>query len=128
MTALILCGQFIFKSSEKSPFGALALGPIFAEAGFPPGVVQFVSGAAECGNALASHPRIAKISFTGSASVGRKIQDAANRSNFKRVTLELGGKSPAIVFPDAPMDVALQRYVSMSDGELVVARSADESL
>ncbi|OAL44487.1 aldehyde dehydrogenase [Pyrenochaeta sp. DS3sAY3a] len=98
---------FIFKSSEKSPLGALALGPLFVEAGFPPGVVQFLSGAGDAGAALASHHRIAKISFTGSGAVGRKIQDAATKSNLKRVTLELGGKSPAIVFPDAPMDVAL---------------------
>ncbi len=102
--------QFIFKSSEKSPIGLLALGPLFVEAGFPPGVVQFLSGFGETGAALASHPRIAKISFTGSTAVGRKIQDAATRSNLKRVTLELGGKSPAIVFADAPLEIALQGY------------------
>lgn len=101
--------QFIFKSSEKSPLGLLALGPLFVEAGFPPGVVQLLSGLGDTGAALASHNNIAKISFTGSAAVGRKIQDAATKSNLKRVTLELGGKSPAIVFPDAPWDVAVQR-------------------
>ena len=58
---------------------------------------------------MASHPRISKISFTGSAAIGRKVQEAATKSNMKRVTLELGGKSPAIVFPDAPMDVAVAR-------------------
>jgi aldehyde dehydrogenase (NAD+) len=86
------------------------LGSLFVEAGFPPGAVQFISGAGDAGAALASHQRFAKISFTGSGAVGRKIQDAATKSNLKRVTLELGGKSPAIVFPDAPMDVALPRY------------------
>ncbi|KAK3115289.1 hypothetical protein LTR53_005512 [Teratosphaeriaceae sp. CCFEE 6253] len=124
--ALAAGNTFIFKSSEKSPLGALALGPLFAEAGFPPGVVQFVSGAAECGSALASHPNIAKISFTGSAAVGRRIQDAATRSNFKRVTLELGGKSPAIVFPDAPMDIALQSVGNgflANSGQICVAGS-----
>ncbi|KAH6642756.1 aldehyde dehydrogenase [Boeremia exigua] len=105
--ALAAGNTFIFKSSEKSPFGALALGPLFVEAGFPPGVVQILSGAGAAGAALASHPKISKISFTGSAAVGRKVQEAATRSNLKRVTLELGGKSPAIVFPDAPMDIAV---------------------
>jgi aldehyde dehydrogenase (NAD+) len=100
--------KFIFKSSEKSPLGLLALGPLFAEAGFPPGVVQLLSGFGEAGAALASHQDVRKISFTGSATVGRKIQAAATRSNLKRVTLELGGKSPAIVFPDAALDVALK--------------------
>jgi len=75
----------------------------------PAGVVNFLSGAAETGTALASHHGIAKISFTGSAFVGKKVQEAATKSNLKRVTLELGGKSPSIVFPDAPMEVALQR-------------------
>ncbi|EMC95144.1 hypothetical protein BAUCODRAFT_527683 [Baudoinia panamericana UAMH 10762] len=124
--ALAAGNTFIFKSSEKSPLGALALGPLFAEAGFPSGVVQFVSGAAECGNALASHPQIAKISFTGSTSVGRKIQDAATRSNMKRVTLELGGKSPAIVFPDAPIDIALRSVGNgflANSGQICVAGS-----
>lgn len=94
----------------------LALGPLFVEAGFPPGVVQLLSGFGDTGAALASHPRISKISFTGSATVGRKIQEAATKSNLKRVTLELGGKSPAIVFPDAPLDVALRRYSDSSIG------------
>lgn len=56
---------------------------------------------------MASHKLISKLSFTGSASVGKKIQEAAARSNLKKVTLELGGKSPAIVFADAPMEVAV---------------------
>jgi len=72
------------------------LGPLFAEAGFPPGVVQFVSGAGDVGAALSAHNSIAKVSFTGSATIGRKIQDAATRSNLKKVTLELGGKSSVI--------------------------------
>jgi aldehyde dehydrogenase (NAD+) len=100
---------FIFKASEKSPLGALALGSLFAEAGFPPGVVQFVSGGSDTGAALASHRQISKISFTGSAAGGRKVQEAATKSNLKKVTLELGGKSPAIVFADAPMELAIGR-------------------
>ncbi|KAJ4988551.1 aldehyde dehydrogenase [Stagonosporopsis vannaccii] len=105
--ALAAGNSFIFKSSEKSPLGALALGPLFAEAGFPPGVVQFVTGGSSTGELLASHGQISKISFTGSSAVGRKIQEAAARSNLKKVTLELGGKSPALVFADAPMEVAV---------------------
>ncbi|KAL1792310.1 hypothetical protein ACET3X_008817 [Alternaria dauci] len=117
---------FIFKSSEKSPLGALALGPLFIKAGFPPGVVQILSGAGDTGAALASHPHISKISFTGSATVGRMVQDAATRSNLKRVTLELGGKSPAIVFPDAPMDIAIANVGSgflANSGQICVAAS-----
>jgi aldehyde dehydrogenase (NAD+) len=99
--------KFVFKSSEKSPLGTAALGPLFAEAGFPPGVVQFISGGGSTGALLASHPKISKLSFTGSAQTGRKIQEAAAKSNLKKVTLELGGKSPAVVFADAPMEIAI---------------------
>lgn len=87
----------------------LAAAPLFAEAGFPPGVVQFVTGAADTGKLLASHMSIAKISFTGSIASGRSVQDAANRSNMKRVTLELGGKSAAVVFADADFETAVGR-------------------
>lgn len=98
---------FIFKASEKSPLGALAIAPLFAEAGFPPGVVNFVSGARLTGELLASHPHINKISFTGSIAVGKAVQIAATKSNLKRVTLEMGGKSPAIVFNDADLSLAV---------------------
>ncbi|KAK4891092.1 hypothetical protein LTR27_010299 [Elasticomyces elasticus] len=117
---------FVFKTSEKAPLGALALAPLFAEAGFPPGVVNILSGAAETGSLLASHMKIAKISFTGSAFVGRLVQVAATKSNLKRVTLELGGKSPAIVFPDAPMDIALQSVGGgflVNSGQICIAGS-----
>jgi aldehyde dehydrogenase (NAD+) len=86
---------------------------LFTEAGFPEGVVNFVSGGAKTGALLASHMDIDKISFTGSGLTGRKVQDAATKSNMKKVTLELGGKSPAIVCADANLDVALQGYVSL---------------
>jgi aldehyde dehydrogenase (NAD+) len=85
----------------------LALGRFFIEAGFPPGVANFVTGDGTTGTLLASHMDIDKISFTGSAGVGRKIQEAAAKSNLKRVTLELGGKSPAIIFADTKIDEAL---------------------
>jgi aldehyde dehydrogenase (NAD+) len=92
----------------------LALGELFVKAGFPPGVVNFVTGGGETGQLLARHQKIRKISFTGSVEVGRKVQEAATTSNLKRVTLELGGKSPAIVFDDADVERALELYVSCS--------------
>lgn len=98
---------FIFKASEKSPLGAIALGAYIKEAGFPPGVINIVSGSGLTGSLLASHMKIWKISFTGSTLSGRKVQDAATKSNLKVVTLELGGKSPALVFNDAELENAL---------------------
>lgn len=102
-------GQVIYKPSEKSPLGTLALAPLYAAAGFPPGVVQFVTGARETGALLASHMGISKISFTGSVAGGKAVQEAATRSNLKRVTLELGGKSPAVVFKDADFEQAVNK-------------------
>lgn len=101
--------QVIYKPSEKSPLGSLALAPLYAAAGFPPGVVQFVTGARETGALLASHMGISKISFTGSVDGGKAVQEAATRSNLKRVTLELGGKSPAVVFGDADFEQAVNK-------------------
>ena len=78
------------------------------EAGFPPGVVNIVTGFGEtAGAALAAHPDVDKVAFTGSTEVGKLIVQAA-AGNLKKVSLELGGKSPAIVFPDADMDVAIR--------------------
>ncbi|KAL2828607.1 aldehyde dehydrogenase [Aspergillus pseudoustus] len=97
----------LFKSSEKSPLGVLYLGGLFREAGFPPGVINLLSGAGKVGAQLASHMDIAKISFTGSTAVGRKIQIAAAQSNLKIVSLELGGKSASLVFADANLENAV---------------------
>lgn len=97
----------MFKSSEKSPLGTLYLGKLFKEAGFPPGVVNLISGGAETGALLAENMHVAKISFTGSLAAGRQVQIAAAKSNLKRVTLELGGKSAAVVFPDAQLENAV---------------------
>lgn len=105
--ALATGNVLIVKPSEKTPFGSLAMAPLFEEAGFPKGVIQVLSGAGSTGALLASHMRIRKISFTGSVPTGKKIQIAAAQSNLKRVTLELGGKSPAVVFEDANLDNAL---------------------
>lgn len=76
------------------------------QAGIPPGVLNALNGAVEAGSALSSHMKIRKISFTGSLSTARHIQIAAAKSNLKNVTLELGGKSPVIIFPDADLAVA----------------------
>lgn len=94
--ALATGNCFILKPSEKTPFAALALQPLIEEAGFPPGVFQVLSGDGSTGALLASHMRIRKVSFTGSIPTGKKIQEMAAKSNLKRVTLELGGKSPAV--------------------------------
>jgi len=117
---------FVFKSSEKDPLGALYLGQLFKEAGFPPGVVNLVSGAGKVGALLASHLEIAKISFTGSAQSGRLVQIAAAKSNLKHVSLELGGKSPSIIFNDAHLENAVvhnSQGFLLNSGQVCVAGS-----
>src|SRR5579871_4647590 len=97
----------VVKPAEQTPLSALRLGELLAEAGFPDGVVNIVPGYGEtAGAALAAHPDVDKVAFTGSTEVGKLIVQAA-AGNLKKVSLELGGKSPAIVFPDADMDVAI---------------------
>lgn len=105
--ALAAGNTVIFKASEKSPLAVLLLAPLFKTAGFPDGVVNIISGAGPTGSLLAEHMRIRMISFTGSGVVGRKILEASAKSNLKRVCLELGGKSPAIVFADADLKKAI---------------------
>ena len=99
----LICGNtVVLKSSEKAPLSSLKLGALIKEAGFPPGVVNVLSGfGSPTGAALALHMQIRKVSFTGSVSTGRKIMKMAADSNLKNVSLELGGKSPALVFDDA---------------------------
>ncbi|RFU32937.1 hypothetical protein B7463_g3409, partial [Scytalidium lignicola] len=113
--ALAAGNTFIYKASEVTPLSALALGKLVIEAGFPPGVLQFVSGGQKTGTLLASNMTIAKISYTGSTAVGKVVQKLALDSNMKEVTLELGGKSPAIVFADADIENAVG---STADGFL----------
>lgn len=109
--ALATGNTFVYKASEKSPFSVLVLARLFKEAGFPPGVVNILSGDGATGALMASHMDVDKISFTGSGMSGRKVVDAANKSNMKKVTLELGGKSPSLVFDDADIENALTGYV-----------------
>jgi aldehyde dehydrogenase (NAD+) len=102
------CGNsIIIKTSETNPFSTLFMTSLAIEADIPPGALNCLVGGAEAGNALSSHMDIRKISFTGSIGVGKLIQIAAAKSNLKSVTLELGGKSPIIVFPDANLEAAL---------------------
>lgn len=97
----------VVKPAEQTPLSALRLGELVQQAGFPPGVVNIVNGLGEtAGAALASHAGVDKIAFTGSTDVGKIIVRAA-ASNLKRVSLELGGKSPNIIFDDADVDTAI---------------------
>lgn len=97
----------VLKPAEESSLSALRLGELIVEAGIPAGVVNIVTGyGAEAGSALAAHHDVDKIAFTGSTVTGRKIVEAS-MGNIKRLSLELGGKSPDIVFADADMDLAV---------------------
>jgi phenylacetaldehyde dehydrogenase len=97
----------VLKPAEQTPLSALRFGELIQEAGIPDGVVNIVTGFGEtAGAALAEHPDVDKIAFTGSTEVGKLIVKAAT-GNLKRVSLELGGKSPAIVFPDADLELAI---------------------
>ncbi len=97
----------ILKPAEQTPLSALYLAGLFAEAGFPDGVVNIITGFGDAGEALASHENVDKVAFTGSTEVGHEIVKAS-AGNLKRVSLELGGKSPSIVFPDADLEMAVQ--------------------
>ncbi|CAO2634409.1 Retinal dehydrogenase 2 [Lemmus lemmus] len=107
----LCCGNtVVIKPAEQTPLSALYMGALIKEAGFPPGVVNILPGyGPTAGAAIASHVGIDKIAFTGSTEVGKLIQEAAGRSNLKRVTLELGGKSPNIIFADADLDYAVEQ-------------------
>jgi acyl-CoA reductase-like NAD-dependent aldehyde dehydrogenase len=96
----------VLKPAEQTPLTALRLGELALEAGIPPGVVNVITGDGDTGAALVDHPGIDKIAFTGSTAVGREIGAKAGRA-LKRVTLELGGKSPNIILPDANLATAI---------------------
>ncbi|MBV8830335.1 MAG: aldehyde dehydrogenase family protein, partial [Acidobacteriaceae bacterium] len=106
----LACGNtVVLKTAEQTPLSALRVGELILEAGFPEGVVNILSGyGPTAGAAMANHMDIDKVAFTGSTEVGHLIMKAAAESNLKRVTLELGGKSPNIVFADADMDEAIE--------------------
>ena len=99
----------VMKPAEQTPLTALRVGELLIEAGFPPGVVNLLPGfGPTAGQAIARHMDVDKVAFTGSTEVGKLIMQAAGETNLKRVTLELGGKSPNIVFADANMDEAIE--------------------
>ncbi len=106
----LACGNTVLlKPAEEAPLSALRLGELLLEAGIPPGVVNILTGPGEpTGAAISAHPGIDKVAFTGSTAVGRKIMAAAAASNLKRVSLELGGKSPNVVFADADLDGSIK--------------------
>ncbi len=104
--ALASGNSMIFKPSEETPLGALKLAEIFIEAGVPAGVFNVVQGDGKVGAWLSHHPEISKVSFTGEVGTGKKVMAAA-ASTLKEVTMELGGKSPLIIFDDADLDSAV---------------------
>ena len=97
----------VLKPAEQTPMTALRLGELILEAGIPEGVVNVITGDGETGALLVDHPGVDKIAFTGSTAVGREIGAKCGKA-LKRVTLELGGKSPNIILPDADLDAAIK--------------------
>lgn len=104
--ALAMGNAMIFKPSENTPLSALALAEIYTEAGLPDGLFNVVQGYGDVGAALAGHPVVAKVSLTGSVPTGKKVLALAG-SQMKHATMELGGKSPLIVFEDADLENAI---------------------
>jgi betaine-aldehyde dehydrogenase len=104
--ALAAGNAMIFKPSEVTPLTALKLAEIYTEAGVPDGVFNVVQGDGRVGAMLAAHPGIAKVSFTGGVETGKKVMSLAGGSSLKEVTMELGGKSPLVVFDDANLERA----------------------
>src|SRR5579871_3071201 len=107
--ALAAGNTVVMKPAEQTPLSALRIGQLIVEAGFPEGVVNLLPGfGPTAGAALANHMDVDKVAFTGSTEVGHLVMEAAARSNLKRVTLELGGESPNIVFADTDLDEAVE--------------------
>ena len=124
--ALAVGCTVVLKPAEQTPLSAIKLGQLILEAGFPDGVVNILTGfGAVAGAALAAHPGVDKIAFTGSTATGKKIVQAA-LGNLKKVSLELGGKSPVFVFPDADIDAAIKGAASaifLNSGQVCSAGS-----
>ncbi|XP_041918301.1 aldehyde dehydrogenase family 1 member A3 [Alosa sapidissima] len=124
----LCCGNtVVIKPAEQTPLTALHMGALVKEAGFPPGVVNILPGfGPTVGAAIASHMSIDKVAFTGSTEVGQLIKEAAAKSNLKRVTLELGGKNPCIVFADSDLQLAVeeaQKGAFFNQGQACTAAS-----
>src|SRR5581483_9688282 len=115
----------VLKTSELAPLSLMKLGEIAQEAGLPAGVLNIVSGFGEVGALLTTHPEVNAVSFTGGVATGKRVMKAA-ADTLKRVSLELGGKSPNIVFSDADLEMAVKeavRAVFRSQGQSCVAGS-----
>jgi aldehyde dehydrogenase (NAD+) len=125
--ALAAGNTLIIKTPELAPLYGQKLAQLVLEAGFPPGVVNIIAGLGPvAGQALADHHQVRKLSFTGSVAVGRTILVSAAKSNLKRVTLELGGKGPSIVFNDANFENALAfatAGITLHNGQICAAGS-----
>lgn len=117
----------VMKPSELTPLSALYMAALSKEAGFADGVINVVNGyGATAGHAIAAHPKISKVAFTGSVAVGKRIMETAAATNLKRVSLELGGKSPLVIFGDANVEEAAQlahSCVFINSGQNCVAAS-----
>ncbi|KAI1057016.1 hypothetical protein NW752_003178 [Fusarium irregulare] len=125
--ALAVGNALILKTPELTPLYGQKLAQLILEAGFPTGVVSVLPGLGHvAGQALADHPKVRKLSFTGSLAVGRRILISAAKSNLKRVTLELGGKGPSIVFNDCNFENALAfatAGITLHNGQICAAGS-----
>merc|ERR1711934_420565 len=124
----LACGcTVVMKLAEQTPLSGMKIAALIKEAGFPAGVVNLLSGLGQpAGEAIARHPNIDKVAFTGSTAVGKGIQVAAGQTNMKRVSLELGGKSPLIVCDDADLDKAVgaaQIGLFLNSGQCCIASS-----
>jgi aldehyde dehydrogenase (NAD+) len=125
--ALITGNTVVLKSSEKAPIACARVAELIVEAGFPPGVFNVLSGhGMPSGAALSRHMNVRALTFTGSSRTGRLIQEAAAKSNLKKVTLELGGKSPALIFADANIEKAVKDTtysLQWNSGQVCMANS-----
>jgi len=117
----------VMKPAEQTPLTALRIGELIMEAGFPEGVVNILPGyGPSAGQALAQHPLVDKVAFTGSTEVGYEIMRSAHKHNLKRITLELGGKSANIILDDADIDLAIKQSqfgLFMNMGQCCIAGS-----
>ncbi|KAF2463592.1 aldehyde dehydrogenase [Lindgomyces ingoldianus] len=125
--ALIVGNTTVLKSSEKAPLTSAKLATLVQKAGFPPGVINIITGfGAVSGSILSHHMDVRALSFTGSGRTGRLIQAASAKSNLKQVMLELGGKSPAVIFEDADLMDAVKETVysiQLNSGQVCMANS-----
>lgn len=124
--ALATGNTVVIKTAEATPLSALFAAKLATEVGIPAGVLNIISGYGKTGAAISSHMKIKKVAFTGSTATGRHIMRAAATSNLKKVTLELGGKSPHIIFNDANLDEAIEAVkigIYFNSGEVCCAGS-----